>query len=463
MNRLIVFAVLSVGSFWLLWRDTRERPSVSSAVWIAVAWAMLCSSRPVTSWFGEPDLTASRDEGNLEEAAIYTVLIAAGILVWMRRNIPLTAIVKQNGWLFVFYVFWCTSVMWSEYPLIALKRLTKDLGNVVMAVLLLTSPTPVDAIKAVFVRCAYVLIPLSIFLIRWVSDLGRSYVGYHSDQLTYIGVASTKNGLGVLSAVGAVFLLWDLLDRYDRWWQRPAMDQLSLAGRGLVLAMCWLLLSFVDSATSLVCAAFGSLLVAVLKLPGLRRSPHRLEVFVVAGALALWSLDSLVNVKEAFVARLGRDMTLTTRTDIWQSLLGHQQNPWFGAGFDSFWTGRRLLEVSGNFGGIIQAHNGYLETYLNGGRIALGLLGIVLAWGYIRIRRAVSDGAPEGVIRLVFLLLTLVHNVAEASFNKVSLLWFATVLAIMEYRDRPAPPSVEADADRGRRSLGAPARPSPGS
>ena len=462
MNRLIVFSVMSIGSLWLLWRDTKERTSVSSAVWIAVAWAMICSSRPVTSWLSEPDPTASRDEGNLEEAAIYAVLMVAGILVWMRRAIPLSAIVKHNGWLFVFYVFWCTSVLWSEYPFIALKRLTKDLGNVVMAVLLLTSPTPGEAIKAVVIRCAYVLIPLSIFLIRWVSDLGRSYVGYHGDQLTYIGVASTKNGLGVLSAVAAVFLLWDLLERYDRWWRGPATEQLSLAGRGLVLAMCWFLLAIVDSATSLVCAVLGSLLVVVFKSPGLRQSPHRLEGVAVAGALALWSLDSFVNLKEAFVERLGRDMTLTTRTDIWQSLLSQQQNPWFGAGFDSFWTGRRLLEVSGNFGGIIQAHNGYLETYLNGGRIALGLLGIVLAWGYIRIRKAVSDGAPEGVIRLVFLVLALVHNVAEASFNKVSLLWFTTVLAIMEYR-RPTPPSIEAGADTDHRSFSTPARPSPGS
>ena len=463
MNRLIVFSVMCMGSLWLSWRDTKERPSVSSAVWIAVAWAMICSSRPVTSWFGEPDPTASRDEGNLEEAAIYAVLIAAGILVWMRRAIPLSAIVKQNGWLFVLYVFWCTSVLWSEYPFIALKRLTKDLGNIVMAVLLLTSPTPGEAIKAAVIRCAYVLIPLSIFLIRWVSDLGRSWVGYHGDQMTYVGVASTKNGLGVLSAVAAVFLLWDLLERYDRWWQGSATEQLSLAGRVAVLAMCWFLLAIVDSATSLVCAVLGSFLVAVFQLPGLRRRPHRLEGCAVVGGLVLWSLDFFVNVREAFVERLGRDMTLTTRTDIWQSLLGHQQNPWFGAGFDSFWTGRRLLEVSGNFGGIIQAHNGYLETYLNGGRIALGLLGIVLVWGYFRMRRAISDGAPEGVIRLVFLVLALVHNVAEASFNKVSLLWFTTVLAIMEYRGRPAPSSVEARADTGRRSLGTPARSSSGS
>lgn len=443
MNRLAVFLALGVCTAWMLWRDAKERPSVPAAVWIAVGWAVIYASRPVTSWFGEPDLTASRDEGNLGEALIYMGLIMAGLVTWLRRDAAPSAIVRDNGWLFVFYLFWCTSVFWAEYPFITLKRLIKDLGNIVMVGLVLTSPAPLEAIRAVFVRCACVCIPLSIALIRYVPDVGRSYVGYHSSEVMYLGVAGHKNALGMLSTVAAIFLLWDLLSQERPWRHRTALDIVSLTGRGLVLAMSWYLLAIADSATSLVCAGFGSVLVAALKLPALRRSPLLFEGSAVAGALAVWSVDAVFNLKEAFVRRLGRDMTLTTRTDIWQGVISQNDSPILGAGFDSFWTGRRLVEVGGSFNGIIQAHNGYLETYLNGGWVGVGLLGILLIWGYARIRRAWSHGAPDSGIRLVFLLLAIVHNVAEASFNKVSILWFAAVLALMEFRGDATAPSVE--------------------
>lgn len=441
MKDLLVFALVGAGIAWLMWRDAKERTSVSPAIWIVVAWAVVYSSRSVTSWFVAPDLTATRDDGNFGEAIIYVLLLVAALVVLAWRNTPLSPIIRGNGWLFVFYLFWCTSILWSDLPFITLKRLIKDLGNVVMVTLLLTSAAsaPADAIKAVFLRCAYVCIPMSIAVIRYLPQFGRSYVGYHSDTLMYLGVTGHKNALGMVSAASALVLLWDVLDSLRTWSERTAMQKFDVATRVAVLAMCWYLLRLADSATSLVCAAFGSVLVlAIAVMPWLRR-PGGLELSALAGLLTLVSVDALFNLKAALVRRLGRDMTLTTRTDIWGVLLEQQDSPLLGAGFDSFWTGRRALEVGGSFGGIIQAHNGYLETYLNGGWVGVTLLAILLVWGYVRVRRALLSGAPEGGIRLVFLLLVILHNGAEASFNKVSILWFATVLVIMEYQIRSVP------------------------
>jgi O-antigen ligase len=449
MTGLAVLGAWSIVTAWLLWRDTRERPSVPPAAWLAVAWAVICSSRSVTSWFGDADPLANRDEGNLAEATIYVALIVGALLALTRRDLEPSAVIRDNSWLFVFYLFWCTSVLWADSPFITLKRLIKDLGHVVMALLVLTSRPPGDAVKAVFIRSAYVCVPLSIVLIRYFPDVSRSYVGYHSNQLTYLGVAGHKNGLGMLAAMAAVVLLWDLLDVPRTWGRRRSPGGVGVAVRCLVLAMAWYLLLIVDSATSLVCATFASLLIAAVRLPFLQRAPGRLEGHAVAGALLVWSVDSLFNLKAALVQRLGRDMTLTTRTDIWQTLVNQHDSPLLGAGFDSFWTGQRFVEVGGSFGGIIQAHNGYLETFLNGGYVGVGLLGILLVWGYARVRRALSLGTTESGIRLVFLLLAIVHNVAEASFNKVSILWFAAVLAIMECRG----PDDAGSADGGREPL----------
>src|SRR5262245_32539148 len=132
MTGLAAALLFSVYTLWIFCRDTKERASVSSAAWIVVAWAVIYGSRPVTSWFSGPDLTTTYDEGNPIEAAIYACLILAGLLVLLRRRIGWGAVTKNNNFLFIFYLFWLTSVIWSDYPVITLKRLIKDLGNVVM-------------------------------------------------------------------------------------------------------------------------------------------------------------------------------------------------------------------------------------------------------------------------------------------------------------------------------------------
>ena len=47
------------------------------------------------------------------------------------------------------------------------------------------------------------------------------------------------------------------------------------------------------------------------------------------------------------------------------------ENPLLGAGFENFWVGERQVTLGGLGGN--QAHNGYLEIYLN-----LGWVGILL-------------------------------------------------------------------------------------
>ena len=128
-------------------------------------------------------------------------------------------------------------------------------------------------------------------------------------------------------------------------------------------------------------------------------------------------------------------MSLTTRTDMWPVLLGLQDSPLLGAGFSTFWSGRRLVQIEQTFGSIvIQAHNGYLETYLNGGLIGVGLLVILLCRSYRRIREKLVLGTPDARLRFTMLFVAIVHNYTEATFYKLSLLWFMTVYAVMDYR-----------------------------
>ena len=235
MGHLLLF-VFSISLVWLFYRDTKERNWVSPAVWIVVVWAVIYGSRPVTEWFNRTDLdpnsTSSADEGNQTEALVSFTLILTGAVVLLRRGVRLSVVIRNNIWVFAFYLFWLLSVFWSDYPVITLKRLFRDLGNVVMLLVVLTERDSAEAIKAVCARVAYVLIPLSVLFIRYFPDLGRFYGGYDRSEVMWVGVATHKNTLGALALVGALFLLWDLLDIR----RKPRSP--TFVARAHVLVMC---------------------------------------------------------------------------------------------------------------------------------------------------------------------------------------------------------------------------------
>jgi exopolysaccharide production protein ExoQ len=434
MTPLLALAAGVGFAVWLLYRDAKERSSVSPAVWIAVAWVLIYATRPVMSWFADATVPASAesyDEGDLGEALVSLAIIVAGLVVLVRRGVRVSAVIEHNPWLFIVYLFWLHSSLWSDYPMLTIKRLFRDLGNVVMVLLVLTDKNSVEAIKAVCVRCAYVGVPLSVVLIKYYPDLGRVYTGYNQDQLSFVGITANKNTLGMLALVTVIFVLWDFVGNWRA--QRGTADWLTSGARAMVMLIGWYLLILSDSATSLVCAVFGVALLLGLDLPFLKRRPGRIEVWGVSIAVALWSLNAGLGLQEMFVQSLGRDMTLTTRTDMWPVLLRMQDSPLLGAGFNTFWAGPRLVQLEQALGGFfLQAHNGYLEMYLNGGLVGVGLLVVLLCMSYRRIREKLVLGMPTAGVRLVMLFVAIAHNCTEATFYKLSLLWFVTVFALMD-------------------------------
>lgn len=431
---------LSGFCLWLLWiyyHDTKERVLVSGAAWIVLLWAISHGTRPVTNWFIEPDFEGmgSRDEGNPIEAAVDSFIIICGLLALRRRRIRFSVLIRDNIWVMLLYLFWLMSVFWSDYPFITFKRVFRDIGTIVMVLVVLTDINPGQTIRAVCIRLACAGIPLSIILFKYFPEYGRVYAGFNKSDLMYAGVTTHKNTLGVLAMTAALFLLWDLLENGGKLGAKKSPAYLS--SRITVLLMSWYLLFTIDSVTSLICAVLGSTLLLVIRGAALRRFPWRIEIVGLGSLGILLTLDSVLNITEALLLSLGRDMTLTTRTDIWSIVTNHQGNSLVGAGFNTFWTGERYKLLSEQVGGVIQAHNGYLEIYLNGGWVGIGLLGGVIISAYWRIRKQLILGIPEGDIRLIILLLAIIHNYSEASFNKTVLLWFVTMFALMQY-NKPA-------------------------
>jgi len=161
------------------------------------------------------------------------------------------------------------------------------------------------------------------------------------------------------------------------------------------------------------------------------------------------------------VGALGRDMTLTGRTEIWQRVLSVDINPLFGVGYYSFWLVKRIDWIAlGWMFQLNEAHNGYIETYLNGGWVGLALLGALLITS---LRRVVGDavhGRDREAFLLAFAVILVIYNVSESAFNRLTPIWVIGLLAMTVFPRAERVAGGEGARSGPEHRVGAPALPS---
>jgi O-antigen ligase len=81
----------------------------------------------------------------------------------------------------------------------------------------------------------------------------------------------------------------------------------------------------------------------------------------------------------------------------------------------------------------IQAHNGYIETYLNLGWIGLLILVGVLFATFRKSRRELLQNLEFGRFRLGVLFAIIVYNYTEAAFKNIHLVWTLFHLIAIDY------------------------------
>jgi hypothetical protein len=107
------------------------------------------------------------------------------------------------------------------------------------------------------------------------------------------------------------------------------------------------------------------------------------------------------------------------------------RNPVFGTGFESFWVGPRLEKMTVSIDQTVnQAHNGYIEIFLNLGWTGVALLAGLLVSGYRRIVPAVRRQTQAGSLRLAYWLVALAYNFTEAGFKMMNPVWVVFLLSI---------------------------------
>lgn len=221
--------------------------------------------------------------------------------------------------------------------------------------------------------CNAILVPLGVLHAAGVA----LFFYYGFDVLTFIegtnrfaGLAGTPNSLGGEAVLGTWAALTLMLRfRARRWNRRAAMACLCFFAFGLATA---------GSGTAIIASAvvilgtlgvhYGYLLTARTRVV----MALALLFVCVVGAGAYASRYTTQDLVEQVAGSVGKDATLTGRTELWSTgLAAISERPVLGWGFDDHATVKAdpLYDVPFN-----HYHNGFLDTMVAGGMVLVALL-----------------------------------------------------------------------------------------
>jgi O-antigen ligase len=439
-----IVCALFIGGLFVLYRDPRSRPSL--ALWIPTVWILLAASRMATEWFvNTADLvqtSSQMSEGSPLDRTILAALIMGGVVVLMCRLRRVAKVLSMNWPLLFFFGYCALSTVWSASPDLAIKRWFKALGDVVMVLIILTDRDRIEAIKRMISRVAFILMPLSVLLIEFFPTIGRGY-SLEDGDFTNTGVTTNKNMLGVVCLVLGLGCFW-LFVKAMREKRRRTRNLLAM---GTIMAVILLLFVMANSVTSLFCFMMGVTLIVLVNLPGGQR-PRNIHV-IVGAMLAFAALIFIFpEIFASIIHAFGRNATLTGRTELWHSLIAMDTHPLFGTGFESFWLGNRLdLLWSIYLWQPNEAHNGYLEVYLNLGWVGVGFLALLLGTGYRHLVAIYQRDRMAASLRLAYFAAALAYSFAEAGFRMLDPMWIFLLLAVVAVPGAPAGRDLELPLD----------------
>lgn len=307
------------------------------------------------------------------------------------------------------------SIVWSDMPMSSFKRWTRELIAVSMALLVLSEREPRKTLEIIFRRIVFILVPFSYVLIHYFPLYGREYNRW-TGELMWIGTATQKNGLGLICLTAVFFLTWNFIRRKRNNIDVPRPQALSEL---LVFVLSlWLMggpehiLSY--SVTSNITLFLG--LISLFSLFWLKKRGviigRKTLIFSIALIIVYGSVTPFIGKLAIldFTSIFGRDESLTGRNEIWDRLMPYvDSRPLFGHGYGGFWTDEMRQTTDAT------AHNGYLDIILNMGIVGLFLFALFLISCSRNSHKEMKYNIEWGAFFFSFVLMAVVHNIAEST------------------------------------------------
>ena len=331
------------------------------------------------------------------------------------------------------------SVLWSINPDQTFRRVIAlvftTLGGVILA-----ARWKWAGLAEIMATALGITAVLSLIVCVFVPSFGRMHELFPG---AWRGLWVEKNALGNMMTIGFMSSVAAALlepRRAKLWWPTAAL--------------CLVLVLASTSKTSLVSCLLGCCGLALVWI--MRRGPAGRVLGTYGAVMGLLAVGFVALVGSNLVlAALGKDATLTGRTQIWSAVMRRiQDRPWLGYGYGAVWDDTSpwaplawIIKQAGFR--PYHAHNSWLQQWLD-----LGVAGLI-AWALYFVEtctRAIvslyrSPGAYLAVpFLLVYAMTTLTESIAVV-FNDCRWLFFVAIAARLAIPDEPAP------ARRARRPL----------
>ncbi|NJK74348.1 MAG: O-antigen ligase family protein [Oscillatoriales cyanobacterium RU_3_3] len=299
-------------------------------------------------------------------------------------------------------------------------------------------------------------------LLRWgytaigiVSVLRKPNIGSE-----FAGITSHKNSLGSIMVLSTA--LWYL--HYSQTAKTQKERWMCL----VLMLFSFYLVRATSSGGSLVNSLM--LIVLVSSLNFLSKLKFQWSFTFLVGFMVLGTIGSIYvveNLESIVVGGLGKDLTLTGRTEFWPQLIAAaNQRPWFGYGFEGFFqqdtigaqTPAHFIYTSIGFQPRT-AHNGPISVLLSFGYPGLAMLLISLFTNLLfAVRELSRRPLAESGIAIIYLVFIILNNMTEGSIGDIGDVWLAYVLLTV----RLSTDSAKSSSSNNRsydRQLGSPLHP----
>jgi exopolysaccharide production protein ExoQ len=399
------------------------------AFWACVAVTLVFSQFWVMPLTGpgpgpvDPVISASLRNYYIPCYGLVVVLMA----VWFR---PTSMAVLRSPALMLLLGLAFASIAWSVDPSVTFRRCIAAFFTTMAGVVIagrFSWPRVFEVFAATYAICE----ALSFVYVVVAPNYGTMTYDFPG---AWRGVWSHKNVLGYeMSVAVAAFACAALANPRRRWLWVGA------------LAVGWLLIVLSGSKTSLVAALAGSSCILLVAL--VRKGP----AWAVA-ASGVWGSGLIALAFVLFAAPdflldlVGKDQTLTGRTEIWSAVL-HQiaHRPALGFGYGAVWDATDVWapvqQISLEQGFVIhEAHNSWLGVWLELGYLGLAAWTILFVAVWVRAIAALYT-RPAAYFALPFLVVFSLHAYTESSVleaNELVWLIFAAVAAKLALPDQPA-------------------------